>query len=260
MTEDVSIKKATEATARINDKKFAKEAKAVGKAAYDIGRSVEKVLVRMDRDIEAVHKAIGEFGLKLQIGRDLYAFDDTGYNGWIIDNKLDTVRIGETQQERTACRTISRLLTVGYIEDPEDENGATLKLDLLLCKRVRPTDIIKWAREKQPLLFDDLRAKAAAKEAKSKEDFPEDDIPDLGGDEPASGDDEKEEDDTFSPFKVLSDHLNAAMKLSATINVTKLSDERRVEMLAEVEKMVEYVGNLAKWARKNLKVEKMEVA
>ena len=258
MTEDVSIKKATEATTRINDKKFAKETKAVGKAAYDIGRAAEKILVRMDGDIANVHKAIVEFGLKLQVGRDLYDFDDTGFNSWIIDNKLDTVRIGETQQERHACRTIASLSTVGYIEDPEDENGAALKLDLLLCKRVRPTDIIKWAREKQPLLFDDLRGKAVAKLTKSREDFPEDDIPDLGGDEPAPGDEDGDDDnDTFAPFRLLSDHLSAAMSVSATINVAKLSDKRKAEMLTEVEKMVEYVGNLAKWARKNLKVKEM---
>jgi len=260
MTEDVSIKKATEATTRINQKKLAKEAKAIGRAAYDIGRAAERVLVRMDGDITTVHKAIVEFGLKLQIGRDLYDFDDTGFGGWVIDNKLDTVRIGETEKERGAAMRIARLVTVGYIEDPEDENGAALKLDLLLCKRVRPTDIIKWAREKQPLLFDDLRAKAVTKIAKSKEDFPEDDIPDFGDDEPTPGDDESVDDDILAPFKVLSDHLSAAMSVSATINVTKLSDKRKAEMLAEVEKMVEHVGNLAKWARKNLKVKKMEVA
>jgi hypothetical protein len=162
---------------------FAKSEKALGAEAYRIGRHAEKLLNKHDKIVTEVHADIIAFGLKLQTGRDLYEFDNTGYNDWIVRSRLDTIRIGATQQERTACRTIARLHETGYVEDPDDENAIPLKLDLTECKRVRPTDIIKWARETQPLLFDDLRAKALTPQQpkQSKSADLEDEMPDLGG-------------------------------------------------------------------------------
>lgn len=188
MTDDDNIPTAAEGEMpEAHGDNFAKSEKALGREAYKIGRHAEKLLDKHDKIVTEVHKLIIEFGLKLQTGRDLYEFDDTGYNEWIVRSKLDTIRIGATQQERTACRTIARLHETGYLEDPDADNGAALKLNLTECKRVRPTDIIKWARGCQPLLFDDLRAKAMQPKKSKTPPLPSDDVPDLVNGGPDKG-------------------------------------------------------------------------
>jgi hypothetical protein len=124
-------------------------------------------------------------GEKLQVGRELYQFDNNGFHDWIERSRLDQGRIFGAQQERTAAMTIYRLTVHGYTED--EENAIPEKLDLSACKRARPTDIIKWARENQPHLFDDLRHKRPRRKGDKKpapkddEAAPDDGIPDLGG-------------------------------------------------------------------------------
>jgi hypothetical protein len=164
-----------------------KNEKTLGAEARNAVKHAEKLFNKHDKIITRIHPAIVRVGEKLQVGRELYEYDNNGFNDWITRNRLDRGRIFGRQQERTAAMTIYRLVVHGYAEDVK--NAIPVKLDLTNCHRARPTDIIDWARKDQPLLFDDLRKKLAAQLSgqgekkpadKDEADFESDKIGDLG--------------------------------------------------------------------------------
>jgi hypothetical protein len=186
MTDDDNIPETTEG--EMPGDNVLKNEKALGAEALKTMRAVEKLFTKHDRMIEKIHPGVVEFGRKLQIGRELYEYDNNGFSEWVTRSKLDTGRIFGRQQERTAAMTIYRLVVHG--EGTGEEGAVPQKLDLTNCKRARPTDIIDWARKDQPDLFDDLRRKKqAAKLKKEKtaepggggDDALDDDIGDLSG-------------------------------------------------------------------------------
>ena len=166
-----------------------KNEKVLGAEARHAVKDAEKLFDKHDRIIQQIHPAIIKVGEKLSVGRELYEYDNNGFNDWIVRNKLDQGRIFGRQQERTAAMTIYRLAVHG--EDTGEEGVVPLTLDLTNCKRARPTDIVDWARKDQPKLFEDLRRRAAVKGAKKPapkdgdesedEDTLDDAMPDLGG-------------------------------------------------------------------------------
>jgi hypothetical protein len=74
---------------------------------------------------------------------------------------------------------IMRLHDYGIEPDEYDETTVPCRLDLTECKRTRPTDILKWAREKQRHLFPHLAPRGAVSNNKRKPaELPDDGVPD----------------------------------------------------------------------------------
>jgi len=149
---------------------FAKNEKVLAAEARSAINTAEKLFNKHDRMLPKIHAAIIRVGQKLQVGRDLYAFDNNGFAEWVERNKLDQGRVfgGERgRQERTAAMTMYRLSVIGEVIEDE---AIPRKLDLINCKRARPDDIIAWARKNQPHLFADPRARTrkGTKEARAR--------------------------------------------------------------------------------------------
>src|SRR6476469_8446928 len=104
-----------------------KNEKALGAEALKTMRAVEKLFTKHDRMIEKIHPGVVEFGRKLQIGRELYEYDNNGFSEWVTRSKLDTLRIFGREQERTAAMTIYRLVVHG--EGTGEEGAVPQKLD-----------------------------------------------------------------------------------------------------------------------------------
>jgi hypothetical protein len=135
-----------------------KSERQLGAEAFKLLQRQETLFKKHHKVVADIHAAIIDFGNKLQTGRELYQFDNNGYSDWIHRSRLNTGHIyggSNGQQELTAARTIAILCTVGLAED--DETAIAEKLDLTGCQRVRPTDIIKWARKRQPQLFPKIK-------------------------------------------------------------------------------------------------------
>ena len=104
-----------------------KNEKALGAEALKTMRAVEKLFVKHDRMIEKIHAGIIEFGKKLQVGRNLYQFDNIGFSDWVTRSKLDTGRIFGRQQERSAAMTLYKLHEHGYAGT---DDAIPIRLDL----------------------------------------------------------------------------------------------------------------------------------
>ena len=129
--------------------------------------------------------------------------------------------------------------------DEHDEHTVPCKLGLTECKRTRPTDILKWARVKQPRMFPHLRPRGAKSLTNGRKpvELPNDDIPDLGG-----SDDRCERARRLGPrsIQTLDACVCFAADLSETVGgVDELSDGRKAELLADIE-------TLGHWARASL--------
>lgn len=159
-----------------------------GAAALVAMKAVEKLLAAHEKALANIHMAIVEFGRTLQVGRDLHEFDNDGFARWVTENQLDTGRVFGVRHERTAAMTIAELVLNGFAY--EEENGGLPQfLDLVECYRARPTDIVSWAREKQPHLFQDLvlkklKAKTKRQEKNEEDPLPDDGVDDLGDEKP----------------------------------------------------------------------------
>ena len=185
MTDEKHIPEGGESEVHSNADDLNKSEKQLGTETRKLMEQQEHLLDKHIKNIADIHAVIIKIGMKLQAGREKYQFDNVGFNGWIQFNRLDSGRIygGSTgQQERTAAMTIARLHEEGYAENAE---AVPEKLDLAGCERVRPTDILKWARRQQPQLFPKIGKKPGKKKPapKDKPAFETDDeIPDLAND------------------------------------------------------------------------------
>ena len=94
-----------------------KNEKVLGAEARDAIKAAERLFNKHDRLLEKIHAAIIKVGEKLQVGRDLYEYDNNGFAEWVTRNKLDRGRIFRRQQERTAAMTLYKLTTFGYVVD-----------------------------------------------------------------------------------------------------------------------------------------------
>jgi hypothetical protein len=164
-----------------------------GAAALVAMKAVEKLLAAHEKALAGIHMAIVEFGRTLQVGRDLHDFDNDGFARWVAENQLDTGRVFGVRHERTAAMTIAELVLNGFAMD-EENGGLPQFLDLSECYRARPTDIVEWARRKQPHLFEDLvlkkaQAKQKRQEKNDEDPLPEDDVSDLGSNTQTDSDD-----------------------------------------------------------------------
>ena len=154
--------------------------KQVGAEALKLIRRYETLLNRHDKVLGEIHATIIEFGRKLQAGLDMYG-PGREFGDWIKRRHLDKGKLCHAQQERTACMLIARLHDIGVEVDEHDGTTVPCRLDLADCRRTVPTDIMKWAREKQRHLFPHLRPHAAkpVMNSRPRPDNLNDDIPDL---------------------------------------------------------------------------------
>jgi hypothetical protein len=127
----------------------------LGQEAFKLVRRYERLLDKHEKVLGEIHDCILEFGRKLQSGRDMYG-PGKEFGWWVERRHLNTGKLCSTQQERTACMIIARLHDVGVDPRMIPEGAMPCRLDLTDCKRTLPTDIMKWARQKQPHLFPHL--------------------------------------------------------------------------------------------------------
>jgi hypothetical protein len=117
----------------------------------------------------------------------------------------------------TACMTLARLYDDG-------DRVSIRRLDLTECKRTRPTDIMKWAKQKQPWLF-------PHRPRHGRPAFPpptiDDGIPDLTGHGPTP----------------LEDCVLKA--LSRYGDIERMDERRKLALLGKIER-------LAHWAKQHL--------
>jgi hypothetical protein len=142
-----------------NGDNVAQNEKLLGVEGSKLIRRYESQLKKHDKIIDEIHVTIIEFGRVLQGGLDMYG-PGREFGEWVKRRHLDTGIIGGHQTERTACMIIMRLSDHG-IEPDEGDDTVPCRLDLTECQRTRPTDILKWARQKQRHLFPHLRPRGS---------------------------------------------------------------------------------------------------
>lgn len=165
---------------------FIQSEKTLAAEAYKLLRRYDRLDDKHNKVIAEIHEVILEFGRKLAVGQEMYG-SGKEFGRWIERRNLNTTKMGENQQERTAAILIARLHDTG--SEPSEEDLAVgvvpCRLDLTHCKRTRPTDIMKWARKDQPQVFPHLSrhatptAKAKVSPARSPHGVPADAIPEF---------------------------------------------------------------------------------